>query len=222
MITTKNDMATFMANLKLLLEAMPDLSSNPEILAAISGAVDIGQNLVDTVQKFATERMELETRLDIMTRRFNATLQENTMIKAEVQGIQNNWNDLRSQMASVVCEREKVLQEAEVQRQIKERMVQRAEELVEIMGQTMIEDPAKRTTKSKLIYEVLAELNRALSIHGNFASWHEAYAVIQEEVEELWDDVKKNNHKGARAEALQVTAMGFKALLTLPLEETSK
>ena len=73
----------------------------------------------------------------------------------------------------------------------------------------------KTTTEMKIdniLAEVKNELNNANEMHGNFASYHEGYAVIKEEFEELWDEIKKRNPSKAdlREEAIQLTAMGLK------------
>lgn len=51
------------------------------------------------------------------------------------------------------------------------------------------------------------ELMSARQRYGQFHGPHEGYAVIKEEVDELWDDVKTNNAAGAYKEAIQVAAM---------------
>lgn len=50
-----------------------------------------------------------------------------------------------------------------------------------------------------------------------FNSCHEGYAVILEELDELWDEVKKCKHdaKNLKAEALQVAAMAIKFIISL-------
>lgn len=60
--------------------------------------------------------------------------------------------------------------------------------------------------------EVFAEVKRSLDKHGGFRSGHEAYAVLLEEVDELWDEIKNDNSGGveARTEAIQVAAMAVK------------
>lgn len=66
---------------------------------------------------------------------------------------------------------------------------------------------------------VRAELAAATLKFGPFASAHEGYAVILEELDELWDEVKNNKHDDAvirqRREALQVAAMGARFLLDI-------
>jgi hypothetical protein len=43
-----------------------------------------------------------------------------------------------------------------------------------------------------------------------FASAHEGYSIILEEVDELWEEVRKGNKAKARAEAVQVAAMALR------------
>ena len=53
------------------------------------------------------------------------------------------------------------------------------------------------------------ELQRAKAIwRDNFKNYHEAYAVILEEVDELWDEIKKKNQdkEKIRKEAIQSVA----------------
>jgi len=61
--------------------------------------------------------------------------------------------------------------------------------------------------------DIADELDRARNFHPDYHSAHEGYAVILEELDELWDEVKKKAaSKGRmREEALQVavTAIRF-------------
>lgn len=63
-----------------------------------------------------------------------------------------------------------------------------------------------------VLSDVRAEIERAIRKHRPMNSPHEAYAVIQEEVDELWDDVKadKGRESCARKEAIQIAAMGVR------------
>lgn len=64
---------------------------------------------------------------------------------------------------------------------------------------------------------VIVELIKATNEHGPLASAHEGYAVIKEELDELWDEIKKQQHKRSRMrmaeEAAQVAAMAIRFLL---------
>ncbi len=58
---------------------------------------------------------------------------------------------------------------------------------------------------------VLAELLRARAMFGPMASAHEGYAVILEELDELWWEVKHGDDREAMArEAIQVAAMAIR------------
>ena len=63
--------------------------------------------------------------------------------------------------------------------------------------------------------EVRDEVMRAVVKFPTFNSHHEGYAVLLEEVDELWDEVKANNHARARAEAVQVAAMAVRFITDL-------
>ncbi len=68
----------------------------------------------------------------------------------------------------------------------------------------------------KILEEIKAEYDRATELYGSFNSAHEGYAVLLEEVEELWDEVKKSPKKREpqkmREEAIQVAAMAMRFL----------
>ena len=54
------------------------------------------------------------------------------------------------------------------------------------------------------------EFMTATAKHSSFASTHEGHAVLREEFEEMWDEIKVNNPKAARKEAVQVAAMAVR------------
>ncbi len=56
------------------------------------------------------------------------------------------------------------------------------------------------------------EISRALLKHKAMNSPHEGWAVIKEELDELWEHVRADTGNGAeaRAEALQIAAMGIR------------
>lgn len=65
-----------------------------------------------------------------------------------------------------------------------------------------------------ITHEVLFELNRARKKHPkDFNSAHEGFAILDEERDELWDEVKGNDPKRRekmRAEAIQIAAMAIR------------
>lgn len=67
---------------------------------------------------------------------------------------------------------------------------------------------------------ILAEAKRAIKLHPPFHSPHEGYAVILEELDELWDEVKKcksieDRPEKMKKEAVQLGAMVLRFLLDL-------
>lgn len=71
--------------------------------------------------------------------------------------------------------------------------------------------------------EVWNELRRATAQFGPFSSAHEASAVIREEFEEFWDEVKASKAPDARErqrhEAVQLASMAVRFLVDCPPEE---
>lgn len=75
----------------------------------------------------------------------------------------------------------------------------------------------RKTKDRQEILIVSQELNRAMSIHKPMNSAHEGYAVIKEELEELWDEIKKKecerNIEHMKEEAIQLSAMGLRFII---------
>ena len=67
----------------------------------------------------------------------------------------------------------------------------------------------------RTIEDVVAELHRAQKRFPPFHSAHEGYAVILEEEQELWDEIrlKSGTPEGRRTEAVQLAAMALRFLL---------
>lgn len=63
------------------------------------------------------------------------------------------------------------------------------------------------------------ELARAQVKFPGFHSGHEGYAVIREELEELWDAVKRDDTTAQGFEAVQVAAMALRFLVDLCARE---
>lgn len=72
---------------------------------------------------------------------------------------------------------------------------------------------------ARIVSDVLKELQRAMSKKPLFTCPHHGYAIILEELDELWDEVKKTkserNVKNMRAEATQVAAMAIKFIMSM-------
>lgn len=70
-----------------------------------------------------------------------------------------------------------------------------------------------------ILNDVMLELNRATQLHRSMTSAHEAYAVILEELDEVWDEVKAKeiNAVHLRKELIHVAAMAVRAIHDLEL-----
>jgi len=62
---------------------------------------------------------------------------------------------------------------------------------------------------------VLAELARAEANLERFNSPHEAYAVLLEKMDDLWQEIKHGTHERATADATQVGATALRWLIDL-------
>ena len=71
--------------------------------------------------------------------------------------------------------------------------------------------------QAQIMAEVQQELHRAQSLYPSFSSPHEGYAIILEELDELWDEIKLRKDlrdtRTMRKEAIQVAAMAIRFLL---------
>ncbi len=67
-----------------------------------------------------------------------------------------------------------------------------------------------------------AELTRAEHNHASFHSVHEAYAVLLEEVDEFWEEVRKKRKERdpakMREELVQIAAVAWRAVRNLGME----
>lgn len=70
--------------------------------------------------------------------------------------------------------------------------------------------------------EILHEAESARNKFAAFNSSHEGYAVIAEELDELWDDVKANNIEHAIEEAVQVGAMALRFIADMRAKLTAE
>jgi hypothetical protein len=67
----------------------------------------------------------------------------------------------------------------------------------------------------RIMDEVLAELRRAQALYPQHPSLEHSWAVLREECDELWDEIKRSrrNRPAIRREAIQVIAMGIRLIL---------
>lgn len=84
----------------------------------------------------------------------------------------------------------------------------------------------KQEQKAQLMQDVAFELDQAVRNWPPFNSAHEGYAVLLEEMDELWDHVKTNQRRRdllkMQAEAIQVAAMAVRFALEVCSEETGR
>lgn len=68
---------------------------------------------------------------------------------------------------------------------------------------------------------VIREYQRANEIHGPFKSLHEGYAIMLEEFDELWDEIKKRNPdmNAIQEEVVQIGAMALRFLVDICEED---
>jgi len=74
-------------------------------------------------------------------------------------------------------------------------------------------------TDAEIVAAILAELERAKRHGEAFASLHEAYAVMLEELDEVWDITRMKRSRRSepelRKELIQIAAMAIKALKSM-------
>lgn len=83
------------------------------------------------------------------------------------------------------------------------------------------DDEATRLPSSEIDAHVIAgkallELRSATAQFPPFNSAHEGYAILLEEVDELWDAIRANDIAHAHREALQVAAMAIRLIRDIP------
>ena len=64
---------------------------------------------------------------------------------------------------------------------------------------------------------IIKEYKRASNIHGPFKSAHEGYAIMLEEFDELWDEIKQRepNVYSMEEEVVQIGAMALRFLVDI-------
>lgn len=88
----------------------------------------------------------------------------------------------------------------------------------------MIPSPESKVQDS--LIEIYQEYRDAVSKFNDFRSAHEGFAILLEEVDELWDEVKGNKKEGSydrmRKEAIQVGAMALRFVVMLDRMKEAK
>ena len=88
------------------------------------------------------------------------------------------------------------------------------------VGDYICPDEEKRQERNRIRLVKISDLikkefRRATEKFGAFHNPHEGYAVLLEEVDELWDDIKANKLHTSCDEAIQVAAMAMRYLFDL-------
>lgn len=72
---------------------------------------------------------------------------------------------------------------------------------------------------ARIVSDVCEVLQEAMKVNQLFTSPHHGYAIILEELDELWDEVRKKESKrdikNMRSEAVQVAAMAMKFIMSM-------
>ena len=96
--------------------------------------------------------------------------------------------------------------------------IQRANELMQAL-----EEIVDRGEASTFLGDMLAELARAEAEHGSYNSYHEAYAVILEELDEFWEIVRQKTGMrdggAARRELIQIAVTAWRSARDLGLDD---
>ncbi len=79
-------------------------------------------------------------------------------------------------------------------------------------------------TRQKIFATISEELDRANSMFGPFNSCHEGYAVMLEEFQEFWEEIRLAKRSDVlnvamMTELIQFLAMGVKLIESLPNKE---
>jgi hypothetical protein len=74
------------------------------------------------------------------------------------------------------------------------------------------ESPTFEARAAEVLTRVFAEMVRARRIHPPYHSLHEAYAVLLEETDEMWAEIKGNTDR-VEEEAVQVAAVAMALLI---------
>ena len=76
-------------------------------------------------------------------------------------------------------------------------------------------DKKKKAERPQFLELVEIELDEATEKYGPIASTHEAYAIMQEELDEFWQLVKERRAFGTKAlgELVQIAAMAYRTAI---------
>lgn len=90
-------------------------------------------------------------------------------------------------------------------------------------GFTKVLDDFRVTNIGKSIKTIITEYNRTIIKNAPFHSTYEGWALIKQKVDNLWDEIKKEETGGSREamlkEAAQIGAMAMRFIIDLGIDE---
>ena len=96
------------------------------------------------------------------------------------------------------------------------------EEVIDMHGLAIQAETLTHSTPYRFLTDVLKEFTRAEEMHAPLNSLHEAYAVLYEEMDELWEEVRlkhgQRNSVRQYEELIQVAAMCMRTVVNLKLD----
>ena len=90
-------------------------------------------------------------------------------------------------------------------------------------GFTKVLDDFRVTNLGKSIKTIITEYNRSIMKNAPFHSTYEGWALIKQKVDNLWEEIKKEEATGSREammkEAAQIGAMAMRFIIDLGIDE---
>jgi hypothetical protein len=90
-------------------------------------------------------------------------------------------------------------------------------------GVTKTLDDFRVTNIGKSIKTIISEYNHTITKHAPFHSTYEGWALIKQEVDELWEEIKKEGNGGSKEvmlkEAAQIGAMAMRFIIDLSIDD---
>lgn len=88
---------------------------------------------------------------------------------------------------------------------------------------TQVLDDFRVTNIGKSIKTIIAEYNHTIIKHAPFHSSYEGWALIKQKVDELWEEIKKEENSDSKEammkEAAQIGAMAMRFIIDLGIED---
>lgn len=141
----------------------------------------------------------------------------NTETKIVVSGNHRSWREVFEKRGALAADaeiREVIIEIFKIARELTPEIYQ---DFMLMEDGSLVRD----VTKTELVMEIVKEMERGKKLYGAFASTHEAYGVLAEEMAELLDAIRSNNDEEARKEAIQVSAVAMRLAQELGSKKVS-